>query len=167
MHDFEADINLRKRQYHSHSNRIGFHIYRCIEPQNAFSHRLFSAAEMRRWLIATSAVAAGAVTLAALAAGQRGDTGSAAKPRLSVDFTPFVVAGSGFRAGETVRVIVRGAVASTRTAKASGAGRISVRFPGLGDDCPRYLIITATGDKGSRAQFRRMPPACGNDPGRA
>jgi hypothetical protein len=123
---------------------------------------------MRRWLIATSAVvAAGVVTLAALAAGQRGDTGSAAKPRLSVDFTPFVVAGSGFRAGETVRVIVRGAVASTRTAKASGAGRISVRFPGLGDDCPRYLIITATGDKGSRAQFRRMPPACGIDPGRA
>jgi hypothetical protein len=123
---------------------------------------------MRRWLIATSAVAAGAVTLAALAAGQRGDTDSAAaKPRLSVDFTPFVIAGSGFRAGETVRVIVRGAVASTRTARASAAGRISVRFPGLGDDCPGYLIVTATGDKGSRAQVRRMPPACGIDPGRA
>jgi hypothetical protein len=124
---------------------------------------------MRRWLIATSAVvAAGAVTLAALAASERGDNDSAAsKPRLSVDFAPFVVAGSGFRAGETVRVIVRGAVASTRTAKASGAGRISVRFPGLTDECPRFLIVTATGDKGSRAQFRRMPPACGLDPGRA
>jgi hypothetical protein len=124
---------------------------------------------MRRWLIATSAVvAAGAVTLAALAASERGDNDSAAsKPRLSVDFAPFVVAGSGFRAGETVRVIVRGAVASTRTAKASGAGRISVRFPALTDDCPRFLIVTATGDKGSRAQFRRMPPACGLDPGRA
>jgi hypothetical protein len=123
---------------------------------------------MRRGLIATSAVvAAGAVTLAALAAGQRGDTGSAAKPRLSVDFTPFVVGGSGFRAGETVRIMVRGAAATTRTAKASSAGRISVRFPALGDDCPRFLIVTATGDKGSRAQFRRMPPACGIDPGRA
>jgi hypothetical protein len=124
---------------------------------------------MRRWLIATSAVvAAGAVTLAALAASERGGNDSAgAKPRLSVDFAPFVVAGNGFRTGETVRVVVRGAVASTRTAKASGAGRFSVRFPGLTEDCPRFLIVTATGDKGSRAQLRRMPPACGIDPGPA
>jgi hypothetical protein len=124
---------------------------------------------MRRWLIATGAiVAAGAVTLAALAAGERSDNDSAAaKPRLTVDFTPFVVVGTGFRAGETVRVVVRGALASTRTAKAGGAGRFSVRFPGLIDDCPRFLIVTATGDKGSRAQLRRMPPACGIDPGPA
>jgi hypothetical protein len=113
--------------------------------------------------------AAGAVVLAALAAGQRGDAdGSSAKPRLSVDLAPFAVGGSGFRAGETVRITVRGAVASSRKAKASAAGRISVRFPGLRvDDCrPGFLIITATGDMGSRAQLRRMPPACGIDPGR-
>lgn len=123
---------------------------------------------MTRRLAATSAVfAAGAVVLAALAAGQRGDEGSTgAKPRLSVDLTPFVVAGSGFKAGETVRVTVRGV--GTRTDKASAAGRISVRFSGAhADRCPRFLTVTATGDKGSRAQLRRMPPACGIDPGRA
>jgi hypothetical protein len=123
---------------------------------------------MTRRLVATSAVfAAGAVVLAALAAGQRDAGSGASKPRLSIDFTPFVVGGSGFRAGETVRITVRGAVAGTRTDKATGAGHISARFPGLRDDCPGYLIITATGDKGSRAQLRRMPPACGIDPGKA
>ena len=112
-------------------------------------------------------VAAGAVVLTALAAGQRGDAGDGgAKPRLSVDLTPFVVGGSGFRPGETVRVAVRGGPESSRTANASSGGRITVRFPGVGLQCPRFLIITATGDKGSRAQLRMMPPACGIDPGR-
>jgi hypothetical protein len=123
---------------------------------------------MTRRFVATSAVVAvGAVVLAALAAGERGDSDSAAaKPRLSVDLSPFVVAGSGFRAGETVRITVRGAVGASRSDKASAAGRISARFPGLSGQCPRLLIITATGDKGSRAQLRRMPAACGLDPGR-
>jgi hypothetical protein len=126
---------------------------------------------MTRRLAATSAVlAVGAVVLAALAAGQRGDADSAvAKPRLSVSLTPLAVAGSGFRAGETVRVTVRGAaIASSRTDKANAAGQISVRFSGLRlEQCPDFLIITARGNKGSQAQLRRMPPACGIDPGRA
>lgn len=126
---------------------------------------------MTRRLVAMSAVfAAGAVVLAALAAGQGGDAdGSGVKPRLSVDLAPFAVGGSGFRAGETVRITVRGAVASSRKAKASAAGQFSARFPGLRVESCRsgFLIITATGDMGSRAQLRRMPPACGIDPGRA
>jgi hypothetical protein len=125
---------------------------------------------MTRRLAAMSAVlAAGAVVLAALAAGERGDTGStaAAKPRLSVDLSPFVVTGSGFRPGEIVRITVRGAPAGSRREKANAAGRIVARFSGVvPDQCARLLIITATGDKGSRAQLRRMPPACGIDPGR-
>jgi hypothetical protein len=126
---------------------------------------------MTRRLVAMSAVVAtGAVVLAALAAGQRGDAdGGAAKPRLSVDLAPFAVGGSGFRAGETVRITVRGAAAPSRKVKANAAGQISVRFPGLsvGGCRPGLLIITATGDMGSRAQVRRMPAACGIDPGRA
>jgi hypothetical protein len=126
---------------------------------------------MTRRLVAMSAVfAAGAVVLAALAAGQRGGAdGGAAKPRLGVDLAPFAVGGSGFRAGETVRITVRGAAASSRKAKANAAGQFSMRFPGLsvGGCRPGFLIITATGDMGSRAQVRRMPPACGIDPGRA
>jgi hypothetical protein len=126
---------------------------------------------MKRRLAATSAAfAAGAVVLAAaLAAAERGATeGAAAKPRLSVDLTPFVVGGSGFKPGERVRVTVRGGVASSGRDKASAAGRISVRFSGLRlEQCSGLLIITAKGDKGSRAQMRRMPSVCGTDPGRA
>jgi hypothetical protein len=94
--------------------------------------------------------------------------GSAAKPRLSVvSTTPLVVAGTGFRAGETVRLIVKAdAGASSRRDEASGAGRISVRFRGLEVDRCDYLIITARGDKGSLAQLRRMPRACAIDPRR-
>jgi hypothetical protein len=126
----------------------------------------------RRLVAASAVVAAGAVVLTALAAGQRGETGNAdAKPRLSVDLAPFAVAGTGFRPGETVRIIVRGtSIGSSRSSKASAAGQIIVRFPGVRvDQCrPGHLIIvTAIGDKGSRAQLRRMPAACGIDPGRA
>jgi hypothetical protein len=126
----------------------------------------------RRLIAASAVVAAGAVVLTALAAGQRGETDSAAtKPRLSVDLAPFAVAGTGFKAGETVRISVRGtAVGSSRSSKASAAGRISVRFPGVRvEECRpgQLLIVTAVGDKGSRAQLRRMPAACGIDPGRA
>lgn len=125
---------------------------------------------MTRRLAAASAVfAAGAVLLAAIAAGERGDAGSTgAKPRLSVDLTPFAVGGIGFQPGETVRILVRGGAASSRTAKANAAGRISMRFPGVRiEQCPKLLVVTAIGDKGSRAQVRRMPAACGLDPGRA
>jgi hypothetical protein len=125
----------------------------------------------RRLIAITVVVAGGAVAVAALAAGERGEDRTAApKPRLNVDsFTPLVVYGTGFRAGENVRFMVRGAAAgSARQAKASAGGRISMRFPGVSlDQCPSFLIITAIGDKGSRAQLRRMPPACGIDPGRA
>jgi hypothetical protein len=125
---------------------------------------------MTRRIVAASAVfAAGAVVLAAIATGERGDAGSTgATPRLSVDLRPLAVGGTGFRPSETVRITVRGDVASSRTAKANAAGRISMRFPGVRvEQCPKLLIVTAIGDKGSRAQVRRMPAACGLDPGRA
>jgi hypothetical protein len=125
---------------------------------------------MTRKLAATTTVfAVGAVVaVAAFAAGQRDDADSAGgKPRLSVDLAPLVVGGSGFRPGETVRITVRGVAVAPRTDTASVAGRISVRFPGVRLlQCPKLLIITATGNKGSRAQLRRMPTACGLDPGR-
>jgi hypothetical protein len=126
----------------------------------------------RRLITVSAVVAASAVVLPAFAAGERDETDSAdAKPRLSIDLQPVAVVGTGFKPGETVRIIVRGtAVGSSRSSKASAAGRISVRFPGVRlDECrPGHLIIvTAIGDKGSRAQVRRMPPACGIDPGRA
>jgi hypothetical protein len=123
----------------------------------------------RRLIAASAVVAAGAVVLTAFAAGQRGETGSTqAKPRLSVDLAPLAVGGTGFQPGETVRILVRGVAVPSRSVKASAAGRISMSYPGARmQQCRGLLIVTAIGDRGSRAQFRRMPAACGIDPGRA
>lgn len=117
---------------------------------------------MRRILSAMSVVLAAA---AVLSAGQAGG-GSGAKPQLSVvTLRPFVVVGSGFRAGETVRVTVRAdAGAASKRDGASGAGHIGVRFPGLRlGRCPQY-VVAASGNKGSYAFLRSVPRACGIDP---
>ena len=117
---------------------------------------------MTRRLSTTSVVlAATAVLLAGHAAG-----GPAAKPQLAVvSLSPFVVVGSGFHAGETVRVTVRAnAGAASKRDAASRAGRIGVRFAGLRlGRCPEYIVV-ARGDKGSSAHLRSLPRACGIDP---
>jgi hypothetical protein len=117
---------------------------------------------MTRRLSATSVVLAAAAVLSAGPAGG----GPAAKPQLSVvTLRPFVVAGSGFRADETVRVAVHAdaGAASTRD-RATGTGRIGVRFARLRlGRCPRY-VVAASGDKGSYALLRSVPRACGIDP---
>jgi hypothetical protein len=78
---------------------------------------------------------------------------------------PLLVLGGGFRAGETVRI-----TASTddgfgaKTATAGAAGRIGVRFRQLSlGRCPTY-VISAKGNKGSRATVRSVPYPCGIDP---
>jgi hypothetical protein len=84
-----------------------------------------------------------------------------------VTLRPFVVVGSGFRAGETVRITVRAdAGAGSKRDAASAAGRIGVRFAGLRlGRCPEY-VVAARGDKGSSAHLRSVPRACGIDPRR-
>jgi hypothetical protein len=77
---------------------------------------------------------------------------------------PLTVLGTGFRAGETVRVAaITDAGAGAKSGRAGAAGRIGVRFPRLTlDSCPSY-IISARGDKGSRATLRSVPRPCGID----
>jgi hypothetical protein len=90
----------------------------------------------------------------------------AAKPQLRIaDASPFTLVGTGFRAGETVRVTVRANTGGGSARDRAGTtGRIAVRFPRLKlGRCPVYLII-AKGDKGSSATLRSLPRPCGIDP---
>jgi hypothetical protein len=61
-----------------------------------------------------------------------------------------------------VTVRAEGDVAA-RTDAADARGRIGVRFRTMTlDDCPTYLV-SASGDKGSRAGLRSVPRPCGPD----
>jgi hypothetical protein len=117
-------------------------------------------------LIALLALAIGLLLPFTLSSGGFAEGGSAAKPRLRVtDLTPFAVVGTGFRAGETVRVTVRGEGDSVSATDEAGAGgRIAVRFPRMKlGKCPTY-VIAARGNKGSRAGLRSVPRPCGIAP---
>ena len=89
-----------------------------------------------------------------------------AKPQLRIsDATPFTLVGTGFRAGETVRVTVRANTGGGSARDRAGtSGRIVVRFPRLKlGRCPVYLIV-ANGNEGSTATLRSLPRPCGIDP---
>ena len=106
-----------------------------------------------------------AVALVAASASTPGRGAEVAKPRLRVDaLRPLVVAGTGFRAGETVRVIASADEGyGAKTDEAGSPGRIYVRFPKLKlGRCSEY-VISAKGDKGSRTTLRSVPPPCGID----
>ena len=77
---------------------------------------------------------------------------AAAKARLqAAALKPLVVVGTGFRAGENVRVTANAEEGfAAKSGRAGSAGRIGVRFPKLNlGRCSTYLI-SAKGDKGSR-----------------
>jgi hypothetical protein len=102
----------------------------------------------------------------AAAAGRQADSpASTVRAQLRVaDLRPLAVSGSGFRAGETVRVTaITDAGAGAKSAETGAAGRFGMRFPKLKlDGCPNYLI-SARGDKGSRTTLRSVPRPCGAD----
>jgi hypothetical protein len=102
----------------------------------------------------------------AAASGRQADSpASTVRAQLRVaDLRPLAVFGSGFRAGETVRVTaITDAGAGAKSAETGAAGRFGMRFPKLKlDGCPNYLI-SARGDKGSRATLRSVPRPCGAD----
>jgi len=113
-----------------------------------------------------TAVPFAVVVVAALLANGEPASGRRMSPRLTVtNVSPFVVEGTGFRTGEAVRVAVRAEDGrAMKTARASAAGAIVVRFATLKlSDCSAYLV-TATGNEGSSARARALPRACGIDP---
>jgi hypothetical protein len=75
-----------------------------------------------------------------------------------VSNSPFVVAGTGFRPAEQVRLVAyRGAVRTTRTVSATRRGTFRVRLAASAGAGCAVVAVTATGSKGSRAALKIMP----------
>src|SRR5262249_30688453 len=111
------------------------------------------------FLLAAIILAGAAATTGTSAAGPRAYTGSA---RLMLaDDAPVMFRGVGFRPAERVRITVEAATRDvTRTATASAVGTFTMRVTGVdANDCQGFAA-TATGSKGSRATFKRVPGQC-------
>lgn len=105
-------------------------------------------------LRAAFALAAAAVACSALAAD------AAVRPRLLIaSIDPVVVAGSGFRAGERVRLVVSGDVVAKRLVIANVRGRFVARFAVRGGPC-KAVLVQALGSRGVRASVRMDAPTC-------
>ena len=104
------------------------------------------------------------VALAVCGAALVGAAGAreAAKPwRLLVDSDPVTFRGIGFQAAERVQLTAAdGDRAVRRAATGSSAGTFTMRVPGVdANDCEGFSAF-ATGDKGSRASYKRVRGQC-------
>jgi len=85
-----------------------------------------------------------------------------AKPRLVLlDTDPVTFRGVGFQSAERVQVTAAdGDHAVRRAATGSSNGTFTMRVPGVdANDCEGFSAI-ATGNKGSRAYYKRAPGQC-------
>ena len=90
----------------------------------------------------------------------KGGSGSNGKAALkAMSFTPLVLRGTGFRAGENVKVKLLDGPVQTRQVKASTTGAFTVRMAAQLTQC-KGLTVSAVGDKGSRAGFQFSQFAC-------
>jgi hypothetical protein len=105
--------------------------------------------------VAAAVVAAGVVCGSA-SSGQS----SRAQLRLMTS-SPVTLRGTGFMTGEHVRVVGRFPGMAAKHVTASSAGSFTVRFTGFAGTRCTGLSVTATGDRGSRASFTRLPEQCG------
>ena len=72
-----------------------------------------------------------------------------------------MVRGTGFKAGEHVRVAGHGPGMATKRMTAGGTGAFTVRFAdSVGARCTGFTVV-ATGDRGSRASVTHLPEQCG------
>lgn len=86
--------------------------------------------------------------------------GGVARTHPTVNVTrviPITVQGSGFRAGERVKVVVRSPAVYRKTVTATRRGRFTAAFR-RGSKCASIRVL-ATGNKGSRATAY-VPPSC-------
>jgi hypothetical protein len=92
--------------------------------------------------------------------------GNAGGPRLVLlDSDPVTVRGTNFKSAERVQVeVVAGSRNVTRSATGSSTGAFTMRMAGVDPNACQGFSITATGNKGSRATFKRAPGQC-PDPG--
>jgi hypothetical protein len=76
---------------------------------------------------------------------------------------PLVIRGSGFKAGESVRVVVVLEKARRHTTVAAAGGRFAARFRTAASGCSLREVI-ASGSKGTRASWKVPPESCANPP---
>ena len=104
------------------------------------------------------------IALLILALGLTGTVAAAAERRpvlTALDWTPLVVRGSGFRAGEHVRIMLlttRPLRATARTA--SRVGSFTARIELTPILCQRARSVVAVGDHGSRAGLKIDQSTC-------
>jgi hypothetical protein len=106
---------------------------------------------MRRLFLLT------AVLAAAVAA-----PGGLARSHPTINVTrviPITVTGTGFKAAERVKVVVRSPAVHRKTVTASRRGRFTAMFRSAAGKCASIHAL-ATGNKGSRATAY-VPPSCG------
>ena len=85
------------------------------------------------------------------------DSAGAASLRL-LKSNPVSVRASGFRSGESVRIMVRAGQRTTRSSeRADRHGRFTATFRGITAPACVSLVVTARGADGSLAVFRRFP----------
>jgi hypothetical protein len=111
---------------------------------------------VRRMLVSVTVL----LVLAALVLAR--DAGGAAHPTLKLDrLRPLTVAGSGFRAHESVRLDLHGASGGNRRVTASSRGTFTKAFSGVRMDRCSGFWVMASGSAGSRARLvRRALPQC-------
>jgi hypothetical protein len=114
-----------------------------------------------RFIVPAVALLAVAAAVAPAASSSQAVT----RPQLRLTATsPIVVRGSGFHAGERVRLVVRAPALVIRRVTAGTGGAFTMRVNAFAGDVCAGLSVTATGDHGSRATYRRLPQQCGAIP---
>jgi len=87
--------------------------------------------------------------------------GGLARNRPTINVTrviPITLTGTGFKAAERVKVVVRSPAVHRRTVTASRRGRFTVTFRSAAGKCASIHVL-ATGNEGSRATAY-VPPSC-------
>jgi hypothetical protein len=104
-----------------------------------------------------------AVALVLVPAGAAAEWAASGKPKLRVlSAAPLKVKGTGFVSHERVVVRLRGkGVSASKRTTATRAGSWTLSFPGVSqqDRC-NVLIVTAAGNRGSRAGLKLPQPLC-------
>ena len=87
--------------------------------------------------------------------------GSSARPALHLsDTSAPVFRGTGFKAGEQVKNTFIGGMHAVRKKTASMRGTFVVQFPGADVNRCLGFAVTAVGNRGSRATFKRAHGQC-------
>jgi hypothetical protein len=114
---------------------------------------------MRRVLVLLAAFIA--ATAAASGGTSTGLDTQASQARLRlVDTDPVTLRATGFKPSEHVRITAFMKESRIRRAVAGAAGGFTMRFPELNSNACTGFSVTAVGDRGSRATYKRAPGMC-------